>query len=144
MTIGFKSDIITSMSKEKLVVVNAPAGRFVTSLTVPLSERASKVTLVFRSKEGHQQFQISHENKKWFPGRRLPENVYSTDDEGLPGTIAEADVLIIVPPARVFRGYYQSIYPYIERSRFAKEGFIVIGSKGLEEGTDLRMSEIVK
>lgn len=130
------------MGKEKLNVVNLPAGRFPTALAVPVALRAKRVTLYFRSSEGHQIFQETHENKKWFPGIKLPDNVYSTDS--LPEVVPDADVLNIIPPARYFRELYRSIYPYIDRSRFAKEGFIVVGSKGFEEETALRISEIVR
>lgn len=130
------------MLNRELNVAIMPAGRFGTALAVPLSEKASKVTLYFRTSEYYQRFQETHENQKWFPGIKLPDNVYSTDN--LQEAVEDTDVLIIVPPAKFFRDFYRSIYPYIENNRFARDGFIVLGSKGFEEETDLRMSELVK
>lgn len=124
------------MSMERLNVTILPAGRFGTALAVPLSENAN-VTLCIRSSEDNRIFQETRENQKYFPGIKLPDNIHSTDnlEEGL----NKADVVILVPPSWKFREVYTSYMSFIPRKCLR-----VCGSKGMEEDTEMMMSQVMR
>lgn len=127
------------MSAEKLdlnVTVLRP-GRFGTALLVPLAENVRQVTVYLADPEAHRIFQKTQENQKYFPGEKLPNNVHSTNN--LEEALQKPDVVLITIPTKHFRTVAESALPLIPRDKI-----VVCGSKGLEEGTNMRMSQVIK
>lgn len=124
------------MSAEKLKVVVSPPGRLGTALGFVLAQNA-QVTFCFRSSEADQIFQETGENRKYFPGKKLPESIHSSDDPEQ--AFRGADVVILTPKARYLRTHYKGIMRFIPQT-----SAIVHGCKGLEIGTNMRMSQVLR
>ncbi len=78
-----------------------------------------------------------HTNERYLPGTRLSQQLRASDDLEL--AVGDADVLIMGVPSHGFRAVLRRAAPYVRAWTP-----IVSLSKGLEEGTNLRMSEIVE
>jgi glycerol-3-phosphate dehydrogenase (NAD(P)+) len=78
----------------------------------------------------------SGENLPYLPGFTLPADITVTGD--LPAAIFEADVLLCVTPSQHLRGIVSHIAPLLTKNQV-----IVSASKGIEEGSFQRMSQVV-
>lgn len=76
------------------------------------------------------------ENVVYLPGFTLPADVEVTSD--LPRAIFEADILLSVTPSQYLRETIQHIAPLLTRNQI-----ILSASKGIEEGTHLRMTQVI-
>lgn len=79
----------------------------------------------------------AHTNERYLPGFRLPERLLATAD--LQHAVAHAEVLTLGMPSHVFRGVIEAAAPYVP-------SWIPVVSlaKGLEPGSLLRMTQVVK
>jgi glycerol-3-phosphate dehydrogenase (NAD(P)+) len=78
----------------------------------------------------------SRENDVYLPGFQLPANVEVTSNLGV--ALEDASLVLSVIPSHLVRGLYQQMLPHLtERMAF------VSATKGLENGTLLRMSEVI-
>jgi glycerol-3-phosphate dehydrogenase (NAD(P)+) len=75
-------------------------------------------------------------NEKFLPGRRIPESVRASTD--LAATLAEAQIVVSVMPSQHCRALFERMRPLIDQ-----QTLIVSATKGLEEGSLLRMSEVI-
>jgi glycerol-3-phosphate dehydrogenase (NAD(P)+) len=75
-------------------------------------------------------------NDVFLPGIRLPDSV--CPDSSLEAALADADFVLSVMPSHVVRAVYERMTPHL-----TPEMRIVSATKGLEEGTMLRMSEVI-
>jgi glycerol-3-phosphate dehydrogenase (NAD(P)+) len=66
----------------------------------------------------------------------VPADVQITAD--LPGAIFEADILLCVPPSQHMRGIVSHIAPLLTRNQI-----LISASKGIEDGSFLRMSQVM-
>jgi glycerol-3-phosphate dehydrogenase (NAD(P)+) len=76
------------------------------------------------------------ENATYLPGYILPMDVHVTSD--LPDAIFEAEMIVCVVPSQHVRGVLSHIAPLLTRDQI-----IVSASKGIEEQTFLRISQVV-
>jgi glycerol-3-phosphate dehydrogenase (NAD(P)+) len=76
------------------------------------------------------------ENLPYLPGFTLPVDIQVTSD--LPAAIFEADVLLAVTPSQYLRETIAHIAPLLTRDQI-----ILSASKGIEEGTHLRMTQVI-
>jgi len=76
------------------------------------------------------------ENLPYLPGFTLPVDIQITSD--LPRAIFEADILLCVTPSQHLRGVITHIAPMLTRDQI-----ILSASKGIEEASFLRMSQVV-
>lgn len=125
------------MSHEQINVAVLPSGRFGTALAVPLAENAERVNVYVRSWEDAEIFERTRANQKYFPGVKMPDNVRFSGDfrEALRGV----DTAVIVPPVKHLRELYGLI-----ADDLPKDCSLVIASKGMEEDTNMRVSQILK
>ena len=79
----------------------------------------------------------SRENDVFLPGFRLPENVQVVTD--LATALAGADIVLGVMPSHHARGIYTAMLPHLTPSMI-----LVSATKGLEQGSLLRMSEVIE
>lgn len=118
-------------------VVIMTAGTFGTAIVVPLSENAEEVVLFCRSADQAQSINETHENQVRFPGVKLPHNIHATSDAKY--ALKDADIVFLVPVAQAMRSLYRmSVGRNLDRRTD-----IVCGSKGYEEGTNLRMLQVL-
>ncbi len=84
-----------------------------------------------------QQVETTHTNDKYLPGFELPANLEATADLGV--AVGHAELLVVGVPSQAFRTTLQAVKPHIHP-------WIPVVSltKGLEQGTLLRMTEIIK
>ena len=76
------------------------------------------------------------ENLPYLPGFTLPAGIDVTSD--LPAAIFEADILLCVTPSQHLRETIAHVAPILTRDQV-----IVCASKGIEDATFLRMSQVV-
>jgi glycerol-3-phosphate dehydrogenase (NAD(P)+) len=99
--------------------------------------RRHQVSLWARDARVVAEINEQHTNSGYLPGFSLPENLWATTD--LSEAVAAAELLIVGVPSQGFRQTLElakpSIRPWIP---------VVSLSKGLEAGTLLRMTEVIK
>jgi glycerol-3-phosphate dehydrogenase (NAD(P)+) len=99
--------------------------------------RNSPVTLWARSATTVTQINDSHRNEAYLPGVDLPRKLKATED--LATAIAATDVLVVAIPSQHFRSVLTSA------SRLVTPGIPVISlTKGLEAGSNLRMTQVIE
>jgi glycerol-3-phosphate dehydrogenase (NAD(P)+) len=113
------------------------AGAWGTALALSLARRGGhQLCLWSHSAALADQLAEAGENLPYLPGFTLPADIDVTAD--LPRAIFEADILLCVTPSQHLRGVIAHIAPMLTRDQ------IVLGaSKGIEETTFLRMSQVV-
>jgi glycerol-3-phosphate dehydrogenase (NAD(P)+) len=113
------------------------AGAWGTALAVSLARRGGhQLCLWSHSVALAEQLSDAGENLPYLPGFTLPVDVHVTSD--LPRAIFEADILLCVTPTQHLRGVISNIAPMLTRNQI-----IVSASKGIEETSFLRMSQVV-
>jgi len=77
-----------------------------------------------------------HENPRYLPGARLPDALTATGS--MAEAVAGADVVLVAVPSHGFRGVLEKMAPSLPRG-----AAVVSLAKGIEAGSNLRMSEII-
>ena len=113
------------------------AGAWGTALAISLARRGGhEIVLWAHSPDHADQLTEAGENLRYLPGFALPPDIHITSD--LPGAIFEADILLSVTPSQHLRGVISHIAPILTPNQI-----IVSASKGIEETSYLRMSQVV-
>lgn len=113
------------------------AGAWGTALALSLARRGGHdLVLWAHSAPLAEQLNDVGENLPYLPGFTLPADILVTAD--LPRAIFEADILLCVTPSQHLRGVISHIAPMLTRNQI-----IVSASKGIEETTFLRMSQVI-
>jgi glycerol-3-phosphate dehydrogenase (NAD(P)+) len=113
------------------------AGAWGTALALSLARRGGhQLVLWTHSVPLAEQLNDVGENLPYLPGFTLPADIQITSD--LPGAIFEADIILCTPPSQHLRGVIAPIAPLLTRNQI-----IVSASKGIEETTFLRMSQVI-
>ncbi|MGA3016185.1 MAG: NAD(P)H-dependent glycerol-3-phosphate dehydrogenase [Bryobacteraceae bacterium] len=112
------------------------AGSWGTALAMALGPRFERVRLWVYETDLAARMAASRENDVYLPGFQLPANVEVTSSLGV--ALGDASVVLSVAPSHLVRSLYQQMLPHLtERMAF------VSATKGLENGTLLRMSEVI-
>ena len=113
------------------------AGAWGTALTVSLARRSGhKLSLWAHSPDHAAQLGDTGENTRYLPGFILPSDVRITAN--LPQAIADAEIILFVTPSQALRSVMEQIAPFINTKQI-----LISASKGIEEKTFLRMSQIM-
>jgi glycerol-3-phosphate dehydrogenase (NAD(P)+) len=113
------------------------AGAWGTALALSLARRGGhELCLWSHSATLAEQLADAGENLPYLPGFTLPVDIQITSD--LPRAIFEADILLCVTPSQHLRGIITHIAPLLTRNQI-----ILSATKGIEETTFLRMSQVV-
>jgi glycerol-3-phosphate dehydrogenase (NAD(P)+) len=113
------------------------AGAWGTALALSLARRGGhQLCLWSHSAALAEQLVDAGENLPYLPGFTLPADIEITAD--LPRAIFEANILLCVTPSQHLRGVITHIAPLLTRDQI-----ILCASKGLEERSFLRMSQVV-
>lgn len=102
-----------------------------------LAARNSDVCLWARDSETVNEINAHHTNKKYLPGAKISPKVVA--HHKIKNAVQHADVLVMGVPSNAFRNVLDEIKPYI-RTWIP----IVSLTKGLEKGSDLRMSQVIE
>ena len=113
------------------------AGAWGTALAISLARRGGHTIVLWsHSAELAEQLTESGENLPYLPGYTLPVDVLVTAD--LPAAIFEADYELCVTPSEHQRGVLGHVAPLLTRGQV-----VVSATKGLEEPSLLRMSQVI-
>jgi len=108
-----------------------------TALAISLARRGGHtITLWSHSATVAEQLAETGENLAYLPGYTLPVDVVVTAD--LPAAIFEAEMVLCVTPSQHLRGVLGDIAPLLTR-----EQMVVSATKGLEEESLLRMTQVI-
>jgi glycerol-3-phosphate dehydrogenase (NAD(P)+) len=119
---------------KRLAIVGA--GSWGTALAMVLAARFESVRLWVYEAPLAARMRATRENDVYLPGFQLPEHVLVTS--GLEEALGGTDVVLSVMPSHLVRCLYEQMLPFLTPAmRF------VSATKGLENGTLLRMSEVV-
>ena len=112
------------------------AGSWGTALAIALAERFSEIKLWARDPACATSMRQKRENARYLPGSRLPENIAVSSNIGW--VVSEAKVVLIAIPSAHLRGVINSARPHL-----IKSASLVSATKGLEEDSLCRMSEVM-
>jgi glycerol-3-phosphate dehydrogenase (NAD(P)+) len=119
------------------------AGAWGTSLAINLSKRSGQgagnphnVTLWSRSPQAATEMRERNENARYLPGFALPSGVAITADAGR--AVDEAEIVVSVVPSEHLRATYEHLAPLLHSDQL-----IVSATKGIEDQTLLRMSQVI-
>jgi glycerol-3-phosphate dehydrogenase (NAD(P)+) len=113
------------------------AGAWGTGLAVVLGRRGGhQAQLWAHEKEVRDSISSRHVNELFLPGQSIPENVSPTGS--LQEALRDAEIVVSVMPSQHCRHLFQQMRPYLKSSML-----FVSATKGLEEKTLLRMTEVV-
>lgn len=112
------------------------AGSWGTALAIVLAPRFPSIRLWVYEKELAARMRSSRVNDLYLPGFSLPPNI-GVETEFAPA-LADADTVLSVMPSHLVRVIYGQMLPYLNPSMA-----FVSATKGLENGTLLRASEVI-
>jgi glycerol-3-phosphate dehydrogenase (NAD(P)+) len=120
---------------KRLAVIGG--GAWGTALGIVLAPRFERVRLWVYESDVAERMQSSRQNDTYLPGFQLPDNILITSDLGV--SLEDADVVLSVMPSHHVRRVYARMMPFLTESMI-----FVSATKGLEIGTILRMSEVIR
>jgi len=114
------------------------AGSWGTALTLSLANRGGHELALWAHSPTHAaDLAKTGVNTRYLPGFTLPAGIDVSSD--LAKTIAGADILLCVTPSQALRSVMQQIAPLLTPKQV-----LLSASKGLEETTFLRMSQLIR
>ena len=119
----------------KIAVVGA--GAWGTSLSIVLGRKGThRVCLWAHEKEVRDSISSRRVNELFLPEHAVPDSVSVTGS--FEEAIQDAEIVVSVMPSQHCRGLFQKMRPFL------KSGMLFVSAtKGLEEGTLLRMTEVI-
>lgn len=123
------------MSIPRLAVLGG--GSWGTALAIALSSRFDLVRLWIRDPERAVEIDETRENRRYLPGLHLPYHIKVSWDVAF--VLHGASVVLNVIPSRYVRSVGQLIEPYLPPN-----AGVVSATKGLEESTLCRMSQVIE
>jgi glycerol-3-phosphate dehydrogenase (NAD(P)+) len=112
-------------------------GGWGTALAIILAPRFPRVRLWVYEADLAARMGETRENDVYLPGCRLPRHVEIVNQ--LPAALDSAEIVLSAIPSHLVRGLYQQMLPFLHESMV-----FVSATKGLENGTLLRMSEVIR
>lgn len=120
--------------KDRISIIGA--GSWGTALSVLLAKSGHSVSMWSYLKQEVDMINTTREHLHKLPGVVVPEGVICTND--LEEALDDTSAVVMVIPSQTVRNNAKDI------SRYIKDGDVVVCcAKGLEEGTGLRMSEVI-
>jgi len=119
----------------KLAIIGA--GSWGTALAIVLAPRFERVRLWVYEKDLAERMNAARENDVYLPGFPLPQNVEILND--LERSLHRASVVMGVMPSHHARGLYTQMMPHTNN-----DTTFVSATKGIENGTLLRMSQVIE
>lgn len=112
-------------------------GGWGTALSIVLAPRFERVRLWVYEKDLAATLRLRRENELYLPGVRVPDKVEITTDYA--EALAGADIVLGAMPSHHARRLYGEMLRYLTPSMV-----LVSATKGLEQGTLLRMSQVIR
>ena len=112
------------------------AGSWGTALAIALSARFRTIRMWTRSLEQAEEISATRENRRYLPGFRLAGNIGISSD--LESAIAHAEIILLAVPSAYLRHTLQMMRPHLSDG-----SVFVSATKGIEQGTLCRMSDVI-
>ncbi|MDP4144676.1 MAG: NAD(P)H-dependent glycerol-3-phosphate dehydrogenase [Bacillota bacterium] len=112
-------------------------GSFGTALSLLLERKGHKVNIWDRKQATVDDININKRNLKYLPNIVIPPNIYATTD--IAEAISGSKYIVLAIPSYAIRGICRAIKHTVN-----KEQIIISIAKGIEEDTNLRLSEVIK
>ncbi|MEW6087272.1 MAG: NAD(P)H-dependent glycerol-3-phosphate dehydrogenase [bacterium] len=112
-------------------------GSWGTTMAILLAEKGLPVIIWEYFKENAALMERERENKRLLPGIKIPQSVQITDN--IEEAVNDSEVLVVALPSHTVRQHMEKV-SHLKTNPCA----IVILSKGLENGTFFRMSEVIE
>jgi len=112
-------------------------GSWGTALAIVLAPRFERVRLWVYEPDLTERMRQTRENDVYLPGFRVPDTVEITNS--LDRVMAGTEVVLSAVPSHLVRSIYQKIQPFARRRMV-----FVSATKGVENGSLLRMSEVIR
>jgi glycerol-3-phosphate dehydrogenase (NAD(P)+) len=122
------------VSIESTAIVGA--GGWGTALAVLWSKRGNAVTLWGHNPSRTARMRETRENAEYLPGVKLPESIHVTSEIA---DCLRADLIVFVTPSVALR----SVATRLQDAGLDSETILLSGTKGIEHGTGLRMTEVL-
>jgi glycerol-3-phosphate dehydrogenase (NAD(P)+) len=122
------------VSIESTAIVGA--GGWGTALAVLWSKRGNAVTLWGHNPSRTARMRETRENAEYLPGVKLPESIHITSEIG---DCLRADLIVFVTPSVALR----SVATRLRDAGLDSATILLSGTKGIEHGTGLRMTEVL-
>jgi glycerol-3-phosphate dehydrogenase (NAD(P)+) len=113
------------------------AGSWGTALALSLSNIGHSIRLWAYEDEVVESIRTHHENRIYLSGIVLPEGILATTS--LRQAVDKAEFILTVMPSHVCRALYEQMLPILR-----PEMILVSATKGLEVGSLMRMSEVIR
>jgi len=111
-------------------------GSWGTTVAMLIAQNGNDVAMWCRRDDLAAEVNAEHSNERYLPGIRLPDNLRATSD--ISEAMSGAEVCVMGVPSHGWRDVLKTITPALDGVRA-----IVSLTKGLEVGTNVRMSEVV-
>ena len=119
----------------KIAIVGG--GAWGTGLAIVLGRKGThRVRLWAHETDVCESITRDHVNERFLPGHRLPESVSASND--LSAVLERAEIIVSVMPSQHCRALFERMRPLIPH-----DALIVSATKGLEEGSLARMTEVI-
>ena len=112
-------------------------GSFGTVVANIIAENGYPVFFWMRSREMAHQVNEVRENTQYLPGYHLHENVTATND--MRTAVKDADIIFVAVPSHSFRAVVR-----LMRHFFPPDAMLISTTKGIEKGTFMLMSQILR
>lgn len=123
-----------SSSHNRLAIIGG--GSWGTALAIALAPRFESVRIWVFERDLAAQMERDRENRVYLPGFQLPPNVVALPD--VEPVLEDAEMVLSVVPSHVVRQVFTRILPFLR-----KDMLIVSATKGLENGSLDRMTEVI-
>lgn len=111
-------------------------GSFGSALSVMLAKKGISVNIYDRNEKVIEDINIKRENIKYLHGITIPHNI--TGFSNLEEAVNDCDFIVLAVPSHVIRSLSKAISNYVNTNQI-----LVTISKGIEEGTFKRLSEVM-
>lgn len=115
------------------------SGSWGTALAKVLGENGHQLMLWGRNDSITEQINHSHQNQAYLPNTKLPESIRATTS--LTEAIQAAELILVVLPTKAIRPMMEQLNELLSQ---VKQPIIVHATKGLEQETQLRVSEVIE
>ncbi|WP_010166949.1 NAD(P)H-dependent glycerol-3-phosphate dehydrogenase [Candidatus Epulonipiscium viviparus] len=112
------------------------AGGWGLALALLLNDNRNDVTIWCFDEKEKEEILLHRENKRCFPGVKIPIEIYITSD--MSEALAEAKIVVVAVPSFAVRSTAQNIAAYL-----LEDAVVVNVAKGLEPDTLRRFSEVI-
>lgn len=112
-------------------------GSWGTALAIVLADKGQPVQMWCRRSEQADEMNTARENKKYLPDVVLPEGIHVTTD--LACALDDTDYVVLAVPSQTLRENLNNI-----KNLLPEKAILINTAKGLEVGTNLRMSQVAE